>query len=34
MLVQFDLNQNDLDALLRHCQTLRPTTGLGERMRG
>lgn len=30
MLVQFDLNQNDLDALLRHCQTFRPATGDGR----
>ena len=26
MLVQFDLNQNDREALLRHCQTFRPAT--------
>lgn len=30
MLVQFDLNQNDRDALLRHCQTFRPTSGDGR----
>lgn len=27
MLVQLDLNHNDRDALLRHCQTFRPDTG-------
>lgn len=27
MLVQLDLNHNDRDALLRHCQTFRPATG-------
>jgi len=25
MHIEFDLNQNDLEALLRHCQTHRPT---------
>lgn len=30
MLVQFDLNQNDRDALLRHSQTFRPTSGDGR----
>jgi len=27
MLVQLDLNHNDRDTLLRHCQTFRPDTG-------
>ncbi|WP_164488704.1 hypothetical protein [Pseudomonas amygdali] len=27
MLVQFDLNHNDPDALLRHCQMFRPVSG-------
>lgn len=27
MLIQFDLNQNDRDALLRHCQSFRPSSG-------
>lgn len=27
MLFQFDLNQNDRDALLRHCQSFRPDSG-------
>lgn len=27
MLIQFDLNQNDLDALLRHCQSFQPDSG-------
>ena len=27
MLIQLDLNQNDLEALLRHCQTHKPGTG-------
>lgn len=26
MHIEFDLNQNDLEALLRHCQTHRPTS--------
>lgn len=26
MLIEFDLNHNDLDALLRHCETFRPCT--------
>jgi len=26
MLIQFDLNHNDFDALLRHCQTFTPKT--------
>ncbi|WP_147471078.1 hypothetical protein, partial [Pseudomonas syringae group genomosp. 3] len=30
MLVQFDLNQNDRDALLRHCQMFRPASGDGR----
>lgn len=30
MLVQFDLNQNDWDALLRHCLTFRPASGDGR----
>jgi hypothetical protein len=30
MLVQFDLNQNDRDAPLRHRQTFRPTPGDGR----
>ncbi|OLU16698.1 hypothetical protein BVH01_08955 [Pseudomonas sp. PA1(2017)] len=27
MLVEFDLNHNDRDALLRHCQSFQPATG-------
>lgn len=27
MLIQFDLNQNDLDALLHHCHAFIPTSG-------
>lgn len=27
MLVQLDLNQNDRDALLRHCQSFRASSG-------
>lgn len=27
MHIEFDLNQNDLEALLRHCQTQRPASG-------
>ena len=27
MLVEFDLNYNDRDALLRHCQSFEPETG-------
>lgn len=27
MLIQLDLNQNDLEALLRDCQTHKPGTG-------
>ncbi|SDG12460.1 hypothetical protein [Phytopseudomonas seleniipraecipitans] len=27
MLVAFDLNQNDRDALLRHCQSFQPDSG-------
>ncbi|UQY32992.1 hypothetical protein K8U54_14755 [Pseudomonas fulva] len=27
MLIQFDLNHNDRDALLRHCQSFRPDSG-------
>ena len=27
MLVEFDLNQNDRDALLRHCQSFVPSSG-------
>ncbi len=30
MLVQFHLNQNDRDALLRHCQMFRPASGDGR----
>ncbi|MBN4174628.1 hypothetical protein GSU75_01837 [Pseudomonas savastanoi pv. phaseolicola] len=30
MLVQFDLNQNDRGALLRHCQIFRPASGDGR----
>jgi hypothetical protein len=30
MLVQFDLNQNDRDALLRHCLAFRPASGDGR----
>lgn len=30
MLVQFGLNQNDRDALLRHCQTFRPSSEDGR----
>lgn len=27
MHVEFDLNHNDRDALLRHCQSFQPATG-------
>lgn len=27
MFIEFDLNRNDFDALMRHCQTFRPATG-------
>ncbi|MNP68699.1 hypothetical protein D3C76_1646940 [compost metagenome] len=27
MHIEFDLNQNDLEALLRHCQSHTPSTG-------
>ena len=27
MLIEFDLNTNDLDALLRHCQSFKPGSG-------
>lgn len=27
MTIDFDLNQNDLEALLRHCQSFVPATG-------
>ncbi|MCW2293122.1 hypothetical protein M2262_003172 [Pseudomonas sp. BIGb0408] len=27
MLVQLDLNRNDRDALLRHCQSFQPASG-------
>jgi hypothetical protein len=27
MHIEFDLNQNELEALLRHCQTYKPTSG-------
>lgn len=27
MFIEFDLNLNDFDALMRHCQTHRPSTG-------
>lgn len=27
MLVTFDLNRNDLEALLRHCQSFVPASG-------
>lgn len=27
VLVEFDLNHNDRDALLRHCQSFQPATG-------
>ena len=27
MTIYFDLNQNDLEALLRHCQSFVPATG-------
>ncbi|MDP9524528.1 hypothetical protein [Pseudomonas putida] len=27
MMIDFDLNQNDLDALLRHCQSFTPSSG-------
>lgn len=27
MFIEFDLNRNDFDALMRHCQTYRPETG-------
>ncbi|MCU0123546.1 hypothetical protein N8H41_06095 [Pseudomonas vlassakiae] len=27
MFIEFDLNRNDFDALMRHCQTHRPSTG-------
>lgn len=27
MFIEFDLNRNNFDALMRHCQTHRPSTG-------
>lgn len=27
MFIEFGLNRNDFDALIRHCQTHRPNTG-------
>ncbi len=27
MFIEFDLNRNDFDALMRHCLTFRPDTG-------
>mgnify|MGYP003588673692 CR=1 FL=1 len=27
MHIELDLNQNDLEALLRHCQSFRPASG-------
>ena len=27
MYIQFDLNHNDRDALLRHCQSFKPDSG-------
>ncbi|VVM69188.1 hypothetical protein PS631_01714 [Pseudomonas fluorescens] len=27
MFIEFDLNHNDRDALLRHCQSYRPASG-------
>lgn len=27
MYIQFDLNQNDLEALLRHCESFKPASG-------
>lgn len=27
MFIEFDLNRNDFDTLMRHCQTHRPSTG-------
>ena len=27
MMIDFDLNQNDAEALLRHCQSFVPATG-------
>ncbi|WP_156030409.1 hypothetical protein [Pseudomonas sp. WCS374] len=27
MLVEFDLNQNDMEALLRHCESFQPVSG-------
>lgn len=27
MMIEFDLNQNDAEALLRHCQSFVPATG-------
>lgn len=27
MFIEFDLNRNDFDALVRHCQTFSPDTG-------
>ena len=27
MFIEFDLNRNDFDALMRHCQSHRPNTG-------
>ncbi|MFJ4156208.1 hypothetical protein ACIPZF_15610 [Pseudomonas sp. NPDC089752] len=27
MFIEFDLNRNDFDALMRHCLTYRPETG-------
>jgi len=27
MHIEFDLNQNDMEALLRHCQAFKPASG-------
>jgi len=27
MYIEFDLNQNDLEALLRHCESFKPASG-------
>lgn len=27
MMIEFDLNTNDLEALLRHCQSFKPVSG-------
>lgn len=27
MHIEFDLNQNDLEALLRHCESFKPASG-------